>query len=315
MKIAIEPFLIDNALMNYCVYALAAAWMGVRIRLLPTAAVSVLGAVYALLSTFYVPALQEPYWKLGCFFGLSLLLFKRVGPAWKIVPFLALSAALTGGTAMLLTLQLGGTVYANGTIVGTVPVRTALLSVCAASCLPRIIRGMLSVRKKRSLHTVLVVRLSQRTYTLDALIDSGNLLKEPLSGLPVILIDREIDRPTRPIPFYKLSGSGVLYGERPVSAVLPQFGNAAVDCICARSPEPIRGAEAIMPESILPYEWRTRDDRMAVSYLGAPAVAAARWQTQYLMVRSHKRRPAAAARSGGRGALHSARADRQGSEG
>ena len=49
MKLAIEPFLLDNTLMNCCIYLLAAAWMGVRLRILPALGVSLLGAVYALL--------------------------------------------------------------------------------------------------------------------------------------------------------------------------------------------------------------------------------------------------------------------------
>lgn len=309
MKITIEPFLLDNTLMNCCVYLIAAAWMGVRIRILPTVAVSLLGAIYALLSLFYWTVLREPPLKITCFLAASFLLFRQAG-AWRSLPFLLFSAALTGGTAMFMTLLFGGSVYADGTLVGTVPVRAALLSAFAALCLPRIIRTLLRTRRNRSMHTEVEVRLASHTYRLDALIDSGNLLKEPITGLPVILIDRAVDRPLMPIPFMKLSGSGVLYGERPRSVKLSAFGNMPVDCICVQSPEPIGKAQAIVPECLLPYDWRTRNDRMAISNLGSPARAAARWQTRYLMVHSCKRGTAAAARSGGRSAVHRTCADR-----
>lgn len=315
MKIVVEQFLFDNTLMNCCVYYLAAAWMGVRIRFLPTVGISLFGAVYALVSLFYLPALRLPYLKLSAFLLLSLTLFPGRGTRLRSLPFLLLSAALIGGTAMLLTVQFGGRVTADGTIVGTVPVRAALMSALAALLLPQLIRRLLSVRRRHALHTEIVVQLKEHVYRLDALIDSGNLLREPISGLPVILIDRPVDCPTRPIPFQKLTGSGILYGERPVTVTLKQYGNAAVDCICAGSPEPIGAAQAILPESLLPYEWRTKDDCMVSSAVVAPARAAALWQTRYLMVRSRKRRPSAAARSGGGSALHRACADRQGSEG
>jgi hypothetical protein len=294
MKITIEPFLLDNTLMNCCVYLLAAAWMGVRIRMLPTVGVSLLGAVYALISLFWVPLLRHPFLKIPSFLILSLLLFRRAG-AFRAIPFLFLSAALAGGTAMLLTIQLGGRVYSDGTMIGTVPVRAALLSAFAALCLPRTIRTLTAMRKRHALHTGIAVELASHTYRLDALIDSGNLLKEPVTGLPVILIDPPVDRPQMPVPFTKLSGSGVLYGERPRSVVLTDFGSAAVDCVCVQSPTPIGKAQAILPESLLPYDWRIRNDRMAISYLGSPARAAAHWQTRYLMVRSRKRRTSAAA--------------------
>ena len=57
MKLSIEAFLFDNALMNVCVYALTGAWLGFRMRLLPTMLLSLIGAVYALLSLFMLPAL------------------------------------------------------------------------------------------------------------------------------------------------------------------------------------------------------------------------------------------------------------------
>lgn len=315
MKIRVELFLFDNALMNFCVYRLAAAWMGVRLRTVPAACVSLCGAVYALVSLFIVPTLREPFLKLPCFLLLSLPLYRRAGTMLRALPYLLLSAALAGGTAMLLTLAFGGTVYADGTMVGTVPMRAALLSLAAASCLPRALRGLLYTRRKRALHTEIVVRLRERTYRLDALIDSGNLLTEPVTGLPVILLDRPVDRPEVPVPFHKLSGGGMLYGERPRSVTLVQYGNAGVDCIAAQAPEPIGTAQAILPEVLLPYEWRSSNDRMVSPYAGTPARVAAHWQTQYLMVRSHRRRPAAAARSRGGGGLHRARSHGQGGKG
>lgn len=314
MKVAIEPFLLDNTLMNCCVYLVAAAWMGVRIRMLPTMAVSLIGAVYALASLFCFPMLREPYIKVPAFLIFSLPLFRRDG-AWRSIPFLLLSAALTGGIAVLLTLQLGGSIYADGTMIGTVPIRAALLSAFAALCMPRALRKLLSVRRRHALHTEIVVALAEHTYRLDALIDSGNLLKEPLTGLPVLLIDRPVDRPLLPVPFEKLSSGGVLYGERPDLVTLTEFNNASVDCICVQAPETIGTAQAVLPESLLPFDWRTKDDRMDLSYLGSPARAAAHWQKRYLMVYSRKRRFAAAARRGGGSAMHRACADRQGSEG
>lgn len=314
MKIAIEPFLFDNALMNLCVYRLAAAWMGVRLKTAPTVLASLFGAVYALLSLFVVPALREPYWKLPCFLLFSLPLFKHAGAAYKALPYLLLSAALTGGTAMLLTLAFGGTVYADGTMVGTVPLRAALMSALAASCLPRVIRGVLTARRRGALHTQIVVQLKTERFALDALIDSGNLLREPITGLPVLLIERPVNG-SLPIPFRKLSGCGVLYGERPVSVTLPCFANAAVDCVVAQAPEPIGAAQAVLPEILLPYDWRTSHDRMADSALGAPARAARHWQTRYLMVRSRRRRSAAAAGTRRGGARDRTCADRQGGEG
>ena len=304
MKVAIEPFLIDNAVMNYCVFALTAAWLGIRMRVGPAILASLLGAGYALASLFLLPILRAPYIKLPLFLIGSLPLYRRAGPVYRVLPFLMLSAATVGGSALMLTMLFGGSVTADGTLIGTVPVRTALLSALIAVFLPRIMRSALHIRKKHSIRTTVIVRLKTHVYELNALIDSGNLLTDPISGLPVLLIDRAVDEPTRSIPFYKLSGEGILHGERPVRVVLPEYGGAILDCICAESPEPIRGAQAILPEALIPQEWRTSNVQMDQKHLGSPAFAASHWQTRYLMVHSHKRRTAGAARSGRGSPLH-----------
>ena len=309
MKIAIEPFLFDNTLMNCCVFALTAVWIGIRIRILPTVAVSFAGAVYALLSLFLFPILREWYLKLPCFLLLTLPLFRRGGSYLRMLPFLLLSAATVGGAVMMLTLLFGGSISLDGTIIGTVPIRAALVSAVIAAVLPRLMRELLSVRKKKALYTNIVVVLKDHTYRLRALIDSGNLLREPVSGLPVLLIDCETDQSTIAIPYGTASDTGILLGERARSLILPDYRNATIDCICAQSPHRIIGAQAILPESVLPNQWRTEDDRMAAAYLEPPARAAARWQTRYLLVHSHKRRASGAVRPGRGSTMHRGGAD------
>lgn len=308
MKLNIEPFLLDNTLMNACVYLLTAAWLGVRVRTLPVLLASLLGAVYALLSLFVLPLLREPYIKLPAFLIGSLPLFRKAGPFYRTLPFLLLSAATVGGAALLLTLQLGGSITMDGTLMGTVPLRAALLSAAVAAILPRTIRKLLRVHKRHTLYTDVVIVLKEHTYRLRALIDSGNLLTEPLSGLPVILLDREVDTPSRPIPFQSASHTDVLFGERAQRVSLPDFHGAVVDCVCAASPLPMKDVQAILPESVLPQEWRTKHDPMAAAAVGSPAHLAESWQKRYLLVHSQQRRTSGAARPGRGSGLHRTRA-------
>lgn len=307
MKLAIEPFLLDNAMMNACVYLLTAAWLGIRLKLLPTALASLLGAVYALLSLFVLPMLKEPYLKLPAFLLGSLPLFRRAGPFYRTLPVLLLSAATVGGAALLLTLLLGGSVSSDGTLMGTVTLRSALASVLLACCLPRIFRALFKTHRRRALYTEVVIELNIHTFRLRALIDSGNLLTEPVSGLPVILIDRSVDAPTRPIPYADTAQGGVLFGERARCVHLPAYGGAEIDCYIAASPEKLGAVQAILPESLLPQEWRTKDVQTLETVVVAPVSVAARWQKRYLLVHSHQRGIAGAARSGRRSVLHCTR--------
>lgn len=315
MKLSIEAFLFDNTLMNTCVFALTAVWLGMRIRWGPMLLVSLFGAVYALLSLFIAPILGQWYIKLPCFFVLSLPLYRGAGSMLRTLPFLLLSAATVGGLALMLTLLLGGRIASDGSLIGTVSMRAALVSALLAMLLPRLMRTILQNRRKRALYTTVAVRLYTHTYRLKALVDSGNLLKEPITGLPVLLIDRKPDRPSIPIPYASAAQDGLLYAERARSLMLTDYGGVSVDCMVAESPMPIANAQAILPESVLPNEWRTEHDCMASTRLVASFASPARWQTHYLLVHSHKRKPASTAQSGGGSPLYRACADRSGSEG
>ena len=298
MKVNIETFLLDNAMMNACVYLLTAAWLGIRLRLLPAAGISLLGAVYALLSLFALPMLREPYLKLPAFLLGSLPLFRRAGTILKTSAVLLLSAATVGGSALLLTLLFGGSISMDGTLMGTVTVRAALASTLTALCLPRIVRALLTARKRCDSVTEIYIVLKSHTYRFRGLIDSGNLLTEPISGLSVILIDRPVDAPIRPIPFRSATNTEVLYGEHAKRVYFPAYGDLEADCFVAASPQPLGTVQAIIPERLLPQEWRSKHERMVETPVGAPVSVAARWQKRYLLVHSYKRRASGAARTG-----------------
>lgn len=84
---------------------------------------------------------------------------------------------------MALCLLLGGSL-SGGALIGTVPLRVALLGAAAAALLPRPVRAFFSAVRGRSRRVRLRIVLDDRTLELTALADSGNLLTEPLSGKP-----------------------------------------------------------------------------------------------------------------------------------
>lgn len=78
---------------------------------------------------------------------------------------------------------------------------------------------VLSRRKERepgSPTALLTVRAGGRRVSLPAVVDTGNVLVEPVSNLPVIVVERralqglEAGRRPRPVPFTSVGGSGIL---------------------------------------------------------------------------------------------------------
>ena len=64
------------------------------------------------------------------------------------------------------------------------------------------------------------------TFTFDSMVDTGCNLKEPFSGLPVIVAEREVidtvipEKKTRIVPFNTLSGDGMLKAFKPEKIII-----------------------------------------------------------------------------------------------
>ncbi len=262
MRISIEWFLLDNTLMNLCVLLLAAALSGLRIRLPLSVGLCLLGGVFALLSLWLFPVLLTPVPKL---LFACVLAFGLRADGWRAylrgLLCVLLCAALLGGLVLLAAFVFhrnGISGLDNGALVGAVETRVLLIATILAVLLPRILRALRNAARTASLHVPLCFTLDGSEMELDALIDTGNLLNEPVTGLPVVLVSctsmgkREEGYPVR---YCGVNGEGLLYARRAQSAKIRIEGVwHSTDIMVARSPVPITGAKAIVGNNALPPE-------------------------------------------------------------
>lgn len=109
------------------------------------------------------------------------------------------------------------------------------------------------------------VRHGPHHLTLTALIDSGNLLRDPVTGLPVIVISRRaaqrlvqlppegrVTYPFRLLTVRTVSGTGMMTIFHPdsVCLLLPE-GWTRVDTLLGVSPEGYDGFQALVPASLM----------------------------------------------------------------
>ena len=161
---------------------------------------------------------------------------------------LFLSAAVAGGAVLLAALAFGGTLR-GGVIYGAIPLRAALLGAAAAAFMPRSIRKILSRRvrneqivhikyefaapnsnrceKNKSSHEskssgITILKRDKRIFSAECLgiIDTGNALSEPISGLPVIVLGAKrhsefAQAANVPIPMRTAAGESLLFGLKP----------------------------------------------------------------------------------------------------
>ena len=261
MTLSIEWFLLDNGMMNYLILRIACVMCGGRARHGRMLLFAAFGAGYALLSMTRAPVLKLFLPKLLLGGVMAVALIERPRAFLKALVCLYLAACMMGGVMLGLLMLFGGS-FRGGAYVGTVPVRLALLCACVALVLPRCIVSVLHAIRLRSLHVRVMLRFDDRTLTLTALCDTGNLLIEPMSGLPVMIVRPGLlphDRKGRPVAFRSVGGSGLLTAIRPDEAVAYLETPRYLTLLAAESAHGISAADAILPACILTEERRCCD--------------------------------------------------------
>lgn len=262
MRVSIEWFLLDNWLMNGAVLCCAAALSGCRFRRLIAPAACLLGAVYALLAFGVWPWLLDSPWSapLRVLFGGVLALGLRF-TGWKgylrAALCVLLCAFLLGGLMLALSLLGEGLSIAgmqSGVLIGTVRLRVALVVIALATQLPRGLRLLRAAARVEEGRVPLRIWLDGKLHEASALLDTGNLLTEPLTGLPVVLLQ---DCPDfaggYPVRYAGAGGEGELACRR-AQRMQVKIGSAwrETDAMVARAPGRIEGAGALIGSAALP---------------------------------------------------------------
>ena len=161
-----------------------------------------------------------------------------------------------------LTMLLGGS-FSSGAYICTVPIRIALLAAAVCAILPRLILTFLHAARTKNMQTKVRIDLKDRSYELVALIDSGNLLTEPLTGKPVAVIRKGLlqEEGGIPIPCRTVEGEGLLFGIRPKGFwVLVKGEWVQADVLVAESRMTIQSADVILGAQCLNAERWNADD-------------------------------------------------------
>ncbi len=178
MPVSLEMYILINLCMNFITIGAIARARG-RVRWRAVAFASVYGALYAVL--MQTPAFQLlRAWPLRLLLGLAMVMSalevdgpKDLGSAWLLMMGATL---LMGGVQLLLNRMLSGP--------------SAIATLAAAGCGGALLLVILNARAERlnRLDAQLMLRMGDSQVRLTALIDTGNRLHEPLSGLPVLIV-------------------------------------------------------------------------------------------------------------------------------
>lgn len=144
-----------------------------------------------------------------------------------------------------------GVLFYNGVVYFDISVVTLILTTTAAYLLLLLFERLFFSRTSEKKLYDLTVRVNGRTIVMKGLADTGNSLREPFSGAPVVVCDRELAERVAPedgtryrvIPCLTVTGQGALRGFRPDELTISGQGRVVKtsDVYIASGREPIGG--------------------------------------------------------------------------
>lgn len=198
MTIYIDVVLIENLLMNYIILYATGIVMKTKMKVVRLLLASLIGAVYSIvayISTF------EIYSNIILKFILSIIIVyvaynpQTAKKMWKELMAFYLVSFVFGGAAFALIyiVKPQEILMKNGLFLGTYPLKTVLLGAVVAFIL---IITVFAIAKnkiaKKDMFCDIKFKLNGKEIKTKAMIDTGNLLKEPITNTPVVVVEHTL---------------------------------------------------------------------------------------------------------------------------
>lgn len=198
MTIYVDVVLIENLIMNYIILFATDIILKNKSKFWRLLLASLIGAIYTVIS--YISNLKI-YSNVILKMILSIIIVyvafnpQNMKKMWKSLLIFYLTSLVFGGAAFALIyiVKPQETFLKNGLFLGTYSLKTILLSAIVAFLI--IITAFTVVKNKLSKKDMfcnIKVKLNGREIEAKAMLDTGNLLKEPITNIPVIVIEHTL---------------------------------------------------------------------------------------------------------------------------
>lgn len=190
-----DIILLENIGMNYILLMATAILLRKETKILRTLIASMLGAAYAIVSYANIlPIYSHLITKVFLSVAMVYVALKPQNGKTllkTIVLFYFVSFVFGGcAFALLYIVRPEQILMKNGVYIGTYPIKIAILAGVVGIPLLQIVARLL--KNKLSNHRIyeITIHLNQKAKTVKALLDTGNLLKEPITGVPVMVVEK-----------------------------------------------------------------------------------------------------------------------------
>lgn len=198
MTIYIDVVLIENLIMNFIILLATGLILKEKIKNMRLLLASLLGAIYSVVS---YTSILEIYSSIILKIILSIVMIyiafnpQNIKKMWKALLLFYLTSFVFGGAAFALIyiIKPQDILMKNGLFLGTYPLKTIILGAIVAFI---IIMTAFTVVKskitKKDMFCEVEIDINGEKIETIAMIDTGNLLKEPITNTPVIVVEHTL---------------------------------------------------------------------------------------------------------------------------
>lgn len=198
MTIYIDVVLIENLIMNTIILIATGVVLQEKIQILRILLASLIGAIYSVIAYL---SILEIYSSIIMKIILSLIIIyiafnpQTIKKMWKDILIFYLTSFVFGGAAFALIyiVKPQDILMKNGLFLGTYPLKTIILGAIIAFII--IITAFTVVKTKitkKDMFCEIEIKLNGKKIKTIAMIDTGNMLKEPISNTPVIVVEHTL---------------------------------------------------------------------------------------------------------------------------
>ena len=198
MTIYLDVVLIENLIMNYIILFATGYILKIKLNHIRLIISALLGGIYSILA--YMEVL-EIYTNFFMKILLSVVMVylaynaKNIKLLLKQITIFYLTSFVFGGCsfALLYFVKPQDILMKNGTYIGTYPLKIALLGGIVGFTITVIAFKTVKYRlSKNDMFCEIKIFFGQKSINAKAMIDTGNLLKDPITRMPVIVIEKDI---------------------------------------------------------------------------------------------------------------------------
>lgn len=198
LTIYVDVVLIENFIMNYIIFVATGIILKINIKKWRLAISSLIGAIYSVIG--YVVTI-EIYSNFLIKIILSIIIVyiaynpQSFDKLWRDVLIFYLTSFVFGGAAFFLIyiVQPQKIIMKNGLFLGTYTFKTVALGAVIGFII--IITAFKIVKKKINKNDMfcdIEIKLNGKIIRTKAMIDTGNMLKEPITNIPVVVVEHTI---------------------------------------------------------------------------------------------------------------------------